>query len=157
MRESRRHRTGEKPREAVPDVGAAPAERADVIAHAVRDVVGSVLRVKPDGLRLDQPLTDLGLDSLMAVEIENSIESSIGVALPPASLMRARTIGQIATLITEHMGGAVAAASTAPVAADAPIPTDDVDLEALSDEEIDRLLEGVEEPLTKQLVLKIQA
>ena len=68
----------------------------------MRDVVGSVLRVKPEGLRLDQTLTDLGLDSLMAVEIENTIKSSIGVALPPASLMRALTISQIATLIAEH-------------------------------------------------------
>ena len=41
-------------------------------------------------------LTDLGLDSLMGVEIETMLESAIGVALPPTSLMRARTIGQIA-------------------------------------------------------------
>ena len=53
-----------------------------VIAAAVRDVVGSVLRVKPESLRDDQPLTDLGLDSLMGVEIENSIEA------PSASLFR---------------------------------------------------------------------
>ena len=103
----------------------------------MRDVVGSVLRVKPEGLRLDQPLTDLGLDSLMAVEIENSIESSIGVALPPASLMRARTIGQIANLIAEHMGGATVAAPAANAEPESP---DKVDLEALSDEQIDRLL-----------------
>jgi acyl carrier protein len=64
-----------------------------VIGEAVRDVVGTVLRVKPDSLRNDQPLTDLGLDSLMGVEIETMLESSIGVALPPTSLMRARTIG----------------------------------------------------------------
>ena len=42
---------------------AAPDERESVICQAVRDVVGSVLRVKPDSLRDDQPLTDLGLDS----------------------------------------------------------------------------------------------
>jgi hypothetical protein len=44
---------------------AAPEDREAIIAAAVRDVVGSVLRVKPDSLRNDQPLTDLGLDSLM--------------------------------------------------------------------------------------------
>src|SRR5205814_621046 len=55
-------------------------ERDGVVGLAVRDVVGSVLRVKPESLRDDQPLTDLGLDSLMGVEIENLIESSIGVA-----------------------------------------------------------------------------
>ncbi|MFN0076003.1 MAG: SDR family NAD(P)-dependent oxidoreductase [Prosthecobacter sp.] len=136
---------------------AAPADRTEVIGQAVRDVVGSVLRVKPEGLRFDQPLTDLGLDSLMAVEIENSIESSIGVALPPASLMRARTIGQIATLIAEHMGGAAASAPKAPALPAEPVPTDDVDLEALTDEEIDRLLDDVEVPVGKQRVLETQA
>jgi acyl carrier protein len=124
-------------------IEAAPAdERESVIAAAVREVVGSVLRVKPDTLRNEQPLTDLGLDSLMGVEIENSLEAAIGVALPPTSLMRARTIGQIATLIAGHLGGATAP-TVAPIAA--PVvqeeaPAADVDLEALSDEEIDRLL-----------------
>ena len=75
---------------------AAPEEREAHHRAGVRDVVGSVLRVKPESLRDDQPLTDLGLDSLMGAEIENSIESAIGVGLPPTSLMRARTIGQIA-------------------------------------------------------------
>jgi acyl transferase domain-containing protein/SAM-dependent methyltransferase/acyl carrier protein len=116
---------------------AASDDRIEVIGQAVRDVVGSVLRVKPEGLRSDQPLTDLGLDSLMAVEIENSIESAIGVALPPASLMKARTIGQIATLISEHMGGAAVSPSTMKAEPESP---DKVDLEALSDEQIGRLL-----------------
>jgi acyl carrier protein len=120
---------------------AAPKDREPIIAAAVRDVVSSVLRVKPDSLRDDQPLTDLGLDSLMGVEIENSLEAAIGVALPPASLMRARTIGQIASLITGHLGARTA--TPAPAAAPAPVEssvTGDVDLEALSDEDIDRLL-----------------
>ena len=67
-------------------------------------IVGSVLRVKPESLRDDQPLTDLGLDSLMGAEIENSIEAAIGVGLPPTSLMRARTIGQIVALIADAHG-----------------------------------------------------
>ena len=117
---------------------AAADDRLELIGQAVRDIVGSVLRVKPDGLRADQPLTDLGLDSLMAVEIENSIESAIGVALPPASLMRARTIGQIAALIAEHLGGA-SPAKTSVVAA-APLSADQVDLSALSGDQIERLL-----------------
>jgi acyl carrier protein len=121
---------------------ASPEEREGVIAQAVREVVGSVLRVKPDSLRDDQPLTDLGLDSLMGVEIENSLEAAIGVALPPTSLMRARTIGQIASLIAGHMGGktGAAAAPAAAAPAEAATSTEDVDLEALSDDDLDRLL-----------------
>ena len=123
---------------------AAPEELEGIIGQAVRDAVGSVLRVKPDTLRDDQPLTELGLDSLMGVEIENLIESAIGVALPPASLIRARTIGQIVALIAEHMGVKRVDGAIAPTAASRAVPeeasTDDVNLEALSDEEIEGLL-----------------
>jgi acyl transferase domain-containing protein/NADPH:quinone reductase-like Zn-dependent oxidoreductase/SAM-dependent methyltransferase/acyl carrier protein len=118
---------------------AGPAEKQAVICQAVREAVGSVLRVKPDSLRDDQPLTDLGLDSLMGVEIETSLEAAIGVALPPTSLMRARTIGQIAALIADHLGGGVAKAESAPVAVQ-PEAASAVDLDAISDEEIERLL-----------------
>ena len=121
---------------------APPEERESILAQAIRDVVGSVLRVKPESLRDDQPLTDLGLDSLMGAEIENSIESAIGVGLPPTSLMRARTIGQIVTLIAGHMGGATAAARPRSRRTATPAPAEEVDVEALSNEEIDRLLDG---------------
>jgi len=121
---------------------ASAQERPKVIAQAVREIVGGVLRVKPDTLRDDQPLTDLGLDSLMGVEIETSLEAAVGVALPPTSLMRARTIGQIATLICDHLGGGSGTTVTEAPAA-TPVETTstgEVDLDALSDEEIDRLL-----------------
>jgi acyl transferase domain-containing protein/NADPH:quinone reductase-like Zn-dependent oxidoreductase/SAM-dependent methyltransferase/acyl carrier protein len=132
-------------------------EKETVIAQAVREVVGSVLRVKPDTLRDDQPLTDLGLDSLMGVEIENSLEAAIGVALPPTSLMRARTIGQIAILIAGHIRGG-APTTISPIAAPAPARTPasteeslasavEVDLDALSGEEIERLIGDSEDPL----------
>jgi acyl carrier protein len=123
---------------------AAPEELEGIIGQAVRDAVGSVLRVKPDTLRDDQPLTDLGLDSLMGVEIENSIEGSLGVALPQASLIRARTIGQIVALIAEHMGAKRAGGALVATASRATMPepasADEVNLEALSDEEIEGLL-----------------
>jgi len=123
---------------------AAPEELEGIIGQAVRNAVGSVLRVKPETLRDDQPLTDLGLDSLMGVEIESTIEASIGVALPPTSLIRARTIGQIIAMICEHMGAKKAGQTpgTIPTPATAPGPasTDEVNLEALSDEEIEGLL-----------------
>jgi acyl carrier protein len=120
---------------------AAPKDREPIVTAAVRDVIGSVLRVKPETLRNDQPLTDLGLDSLMGVEIENSLETAIGVALPPTSLMRARTIGQIASLIAGYMGGKTAAPAAPAAAAPAEASvTEDVDLQALSDQDIDRLL-----------------
>jgi acyl transferase domain-containing protein/SAM-dependent methyltransferase/acyl carrier protein len=120
---------------------APPAEKQGVICQAVREAVGSVLRVKPDSLRDDQPLTDLGLDSLMGVEIETSLEAAVGVTLPPTSLMRARTVDQIASLIAGHLGGATSAAAAQPAPiAEAAESASAVDLDAISDEEIARLL-----------------
>jgi acyl carrier protein len=123
---------------------AAPEELEGIIGQAVRDAVGSVLRVKPETLRDDQPLTDLGLDSLMGIEIENTIEGAIGVALPQASLIRARTIGQITALIAEHMGAKRAGGALTVTAARTTVPepasTDELNLDALSDEEIEGLL-----------------
>ena len=122
-----------------------PGEREAVIIQALQDVVGSVLRVKPESLRPDQPLTDLGLDSLMGVEIENLIEGSIGVTLPPASLMRARTIGQIATLLNEHLGAAKSGARPETISAPVPaeeVTAEEIDFAELADEDLDRLLEG---------------
>jgi len=88
---------------------------------------------------------------LMGVEIENSLEAAIGVALPPTSLMRARTIGQIATSIAGHVGGTAPATATTPtngsmLVAQLATSTVEVDLDALSTEEIGRLL-GDDEPL----------
>jgi NADPH:quinone reductase-like Zn-dependent oxidoreductase/SAM-dependent methyltransferase/acyl carrier protein len=123
---------------------AAPEELEGIIGLAVRDAVGSVLRVKPGALLDEQPLTDLGLDSLMGVEIENSIEASLGVALPQASLLRARTIGQIVALIAEQMGAKSAPGRSAAISGRSPMPepesTDEVNFEALSDEEIEGLI-----------------
>ena len=80
----------------------------------------------------------------MGVEIETSLEAAIGVALPPTSLMRARTIGQIASLIAGHLGGATAAVTEpVPVATEA---ASAVDLDAISDEEIERLLGSESHP-----------
>jgi NAD(P)-dependent dehydrogenase (short-subunit alcohol dehydrogenase family)/acyl carrier protein len=124
---------------------AAPEERDGVIAQAVREVVGSVLRVKPDSLRDDQALTDLGLDSLMGVEIETMIEASIGVMLPQRSLLRASTIGHITARVSEHLAG-LGDSLPARKSEVLNVPAfrssvDEVDLDSLSDEDIDQLLE----------------
>ncbi|HEX6566310.1 MAG TPA: acyl carrier protein, partial [Chthoniobacterales bacterium] len=121
---------------------AEPEQKEAIVGKAVRDAVASVLRVKPETLRNDQQLTDLGLDSLMGVEIENAIEISVGVKLPPASLTRARTIGQIVGLLLEYLSARQSPA-IAPEKTARPVleRSEEVDLTAISDEEIARLLQ----------------
>jgi hypothetical protein len=88
----------------------------------------------------------------MGVEIENSLEAAIGVALPPTSLMRARTIGQIAPLVAGHVGGIAPAAATTSPNGSMPVAqpatsTVEVDIDALSPEEIGQLLGDDHEPV----------
>ena len=63
---------------------ALPRERKDVLLAHVGDEVARVLGFAP-GEQLDpeRGLNELGLDSLMAVELKNQLELSLGVSLPP--------------------------------------------------------------------------
>jgi len=66
---------------------APPSKRRSVLLAHVRDQLGRVLNLDA-GHAVDpqQPLSELGLDSLMAVELRNSLSASLGQALP-ASLL----------------------------------------------------------------------
>ncbi|HSU53964.1 MAG TPA: hypothetical protein VLT36_07910, partial [Candidatus Dormibacteraeota bacterium] len=58
-----------------------------------------------------------------------------------------RTIGQISSLICDHLGGGAARSSSAkPAAPVENTPSTEVDLESLSDKDIDLLLGGVPDP-----------
>jgi NAD(P)-dependent dehydrogenase (short-subunit alcohol dehydrogenase family)/acyl carrier protein len=110
---------------------------------ALRDAVGqhalAVLGLTA-GTPLDTrtPLKDLGLDSLMAVELRNALARALGEALPVTLLFDHPTIDALAL----HLGRRFALVD--PVAADADMPAAGsrahADVEALSDAEAEALL-----------------
>ena len=60
-----------------------PARRADDVRSAVLTDVSSVLSVGDmAAIPVDRPLSDLGLDSLMAVELRTALSQRVGVTLP---------------------------------------------------------------------------
>ena len=54
------------------------------------------LGLNPNNVNVNQPLARYGLDSLTAVELAHSIETSLGVALPMVSFLRDASIAQLA-------------------------------------------------------------
>ena len=59
-------------------------------------IVGRVLQAPPDRLDRERPLTDLGLDSLMAVEVTTAVERDLGVAVSLADALEGLSIAGIA-------------------------------------------------------------
>jgi acyl transferase domain-containing protein/thioesterase domain-containing protein/acyl carrier protein len=69
--------------------------------HAlVRDYIklelGRIMGVEPAGLETDQPLSTFGLDSLLALELKNNLESRLDFTLPMAKLMEGPSIDSLA-------------------------------------------------------------
>jgi phthiocerol/phenolphthiocerol synthesis type-I polyketide synthase C len=80
-----------------------PAERPVRLASAIADEIRSVLR-STEPLQHDQAMESLGLDSLMALELRNRLEASLGIALPAALIWAYPTISGLAGALCERMG-----------------------------------------------------
>ena len=56
--------------------------RPDEVLELLKTGIAHALRVDPDRVAVDVPLSALGLDSLAAVELSHQIEAAIGVEAP---------------------------------------------------------------------------
>ena len=79
---------------------AAPANRREILEEHIRREAGLVLGVNPAGLDPEEPLQQLGLDSLMAVELRNRLGQSLGQALPATVLFDHPSI----RALVDHLG-----------------------------------------------------
>jgi NAD(P)-dependent dehydrogenase (short-subunit alcohol dehydrogenase family)/acyl carrier protein len=98
---------GEAPAAAAGTVGeqlrAVPREeRGAGIERYLRDAVARVLGLAPARVDLDRPITRMGLDSLMAVEVRNRIEADLGLRLSMVTLLRGPSLAELsAQVLTE--------------------------------------------------------
>jgi NAD(P)-dependent dehydrogenase (short-subunit alcohol dehydrogenase family) len=91
----------EEKRSAILD--ADPAERAQLLQSYVNEQVARVLGLSPSQLDIQQPLTNLGLDSLMAVELKNRIAADLGVNVPMVKFLQGFSVAQAATLLLDQL------------------------------------------------------
>jgi NADPH:quinone reductase-like Zn-dependent oxidoreductase/acyl carrier protein len=82
----------------------APAERRkEILLNFLKDKVARVLGSSPDKVDLTKPLTEVGLDSLMAVELRNWVEGELRVSLPIAELLQGPSVDRLAELLLEQL------------------------------------------------------
>ncbi len=85
-------------------VNAPDENRLDIIKQYLRDRIGRVLGLEnPAGLREDQPLAELGLDSLMALELKNALQKESGVSLSPNFFFEYPTVDMAAMYLNARL------------------------------------------------------
>ena len=79
------------------------AERGQLLQSYLREQVARVLGLSPSKLDLEQPLSSLGLDSLMAVELKNRIAVDLGVNVPVVKFLQGFSVDQAVTQILDQL------------------------------------------------------
>lgn len=81
-------------------------QNAEVLIGPLRQLVAGALYLREDQVLNDKKFADLGLDSILAVELVKRINSEIGLNLPSALLYSYPTVQQLATYIAGSSGDA---------------------------------------------------
>lgn len=105
------------------------SERPELLLAHVREQAAQVLGLDdPDALDPETPLRDLGMDSLMAVQLRNLLSESLARPLPATLMFNYPTIGDVADYLSREVlaeigtpASPVAAPPTRVIAADEPI------------------------------------
>ncbi len=79
------------------------ARLAELFTGIVKKEVGEILRIAPDKLDARQPLADIGLDSLMGVELMTAVEARFGVNIPVMALAESGSIERLVARIVREL------------------------------------------------------
>ncbi|MFR9776093.1 SDR family NAD(P)-dependent oxidoreductase [Micromonospora sp. MS34] len=101
------------------------AERAALAEAKVRELAGRVLRLDADRVDRETPFKDLGLDSLMGLELRNRLEQAFGLRLSPTLLWTYGSARALAGALCEQLARTAepSAAEPAGAGAETPVPS----------------------------------
>jgi amino acid adenylation domain-containing protein len=86
-------------------VTAPPEQRKELLESYLEDCLSRLFRVGRSQLALDLSLSQLGLDSLAAVELSADISEKFGAEISPAELLRGPSIAEVADRILRALAG----------------------------------------------------
>jgi acyl transferase domain-containing protein len=102
-----------RPRDEI--LAAAPEERPGLVERMLRERIASVLRCSPTQIDVHAPLSRLGIDSLMAVELKNRLETEAGFSLPVVALLEGPSLAQLTARLLSQVGQASSTSTTPPL------------------------------------------
>ncbi|HWI07824.1 MAG TPA: SDR family NAD(P)-dependent oxidoreductase, partial [Solirubrobacteraceae bacterium] len=83
---------------------APPDERAALVEDYLRETTAVVLETSAERVEVDRPLPDMGIDSLMAVELRTAIRADLGVEVPIVDLLERFSLRALAAAVAERAG-----------------------------------------------------
>ncbi|MDH2328195.1 SDR family NAD(P)-dependent oxidoreductase [Cereibacter sp. SYSU M97828] len=123
-----------------------PEDRAALVEATLRELVGSVLRLPADAIDMNRSLLNMGVDSLMAMELQAGIDRRLGLKIPTLELMK----GVAFAALARNVAAMIDTAAPAPAPQEAPRTADMGELlarlEQMSPEEIERSIALLEVP-----------
>jgi acyl carrier protein len=81
---------------------AEPAQRQRILESYICTQLSKVLGTSPDKLPVEEPLLNLGVDSLMEIEMNLRIEKELGVRVPPMKFMEL-SIASMSKVVIEQL------------------------------------------------------
>ena len=82
-------------------LSASTEERQALVVNLVRECVAKVLRTAPSRLDTSRPLREMGLDSLMAFELLNRLQTKIGASLPNSKMSANSSIESLTVVVLD--------------------------------------------------------
>jgi acyl transferase domain-containing protein/acyl carrier protein len=128
-------------------LAAAPAaDRAAIVTMRLKEMAARVLQLDPESFSEEEPITSLGMDSMMAIEVKHRIEATLKVDVSVLELLQGATIAGMATRIV----GALQLEESAPMEND-----NEIDIIASIDE-LERLISQAAGPEIEQLLIELE-
>lgn len=79
-------------------------QRQEKLSGYFAEQLASIMGLETEDIDVSQPLSEMGLDSLMAIELKNKIENRLKIVLPMSVFMQEPSVTTLATHVAETYG-----------------------------------------------------
>jgi acyl carrier protein len=81
------------------------SELRSKVAEILKQEIGRILRLHPDKIAHERSLYEMGLDSLMGVELVTALEARFGIQMPVLALSEGPTLALLTNRVVGHIRG----------------------------------------------------
>ncbi len=74
-----------------------PVDQVEMLALLMREIMATVLKADPESIAIDRTIDQLGVDSLMATEIQSRFDSNLGISISILELLGDATLRSVAS------------------------------------------------------------